>query len=46
MDELACQGELNMAQEAARDEAKAAAMEAILVATKRRDAANERHRNT
>ncbi|CAN6710383.1 unnamed protein product [Malus baccata var. baccata] len=44
MDELARQGELNMARETARDEAKAATMEAILAATEKRDAANERQR--
>ncbi|KAM2763471.1 hypothetical protein PS2_015076 [Malus domestica] len=44
MDELARQSELNVARETARDEAKAATMEAILAATERGDAANERQR--
>ena len=38
MDELARQGELNMAGKTARDEEKVAAMAAILAATERRDA--------
>ncbi|KAM2231003.1 hypothetical protein ACFX1S_015353 [Malus domestica] len=44
MDELAYQGELNMAREAARDEEKAAIMVAILEATEIRDATAERQR--
>ena len=44
MEELARQGELNMAREAARDEEKDAAMAAILAVTERRDATAERQR--
>jgi len=44
MDELAHQGELNMAREAARDEEKATAMATIFAATEKRDAAVETQR--
>ncbi|KAM1813320.1 hypothetical protein ACFX11_027144 [Malus domestica] len=44
MEELARQGELNMAREKARDEEKVAAMATIIASTEARDAAAERQR--
>ncbi|KAM2267441.1 hypothetical protein ACFX1S_045684 [Malus domestica] len=44
MEELARQGELNMAREKARDEEKVAAMAVIIAATKACDVAAERQR--
>ena len=42
MEELTCQGELNMAREKARDDEKVDALAAIIAATEARDAAVER----
>ncbi|KAM1174219.1 hypothetical protein ACFX19_027379 [Malus domestica] len=44
MEELARQGELNMAREKARDEEKVAAMATIIASTEARDAAAERQK--